>query len=235
MVEEARAAIEKRTGIPGRNILISATHSHTGPMLANANRRWNDFGGASPLAREYTAALPWKMADSVEEAVKSLTPVTASWAVGRCEGIAFNRRFLMVDGTVGWNAGKLNPKIVRPAGPIDPEVPDPLVRERTNAGRSRCSSTFRSTSTPSAVRSSRPMFPGVVSRILAEARDPQMLTLYATGCCGDINHVDVSHDRPQKGFTESARIGSILAASVLRSLNDLRRFRTPRSASARSW
>ena len=29
----------------------------------------------------------------------------------------------MKDGTVGWNPGKLNPKIVKPAGPIDPQVP----------------------------------------------------------------------------------------------------------------
>ncbi len=29
----------------------------------------------------------------------------------------------MKDGTVGWNPGKLNPGILKPAGPIDPEVP----------------------------------------------------------------------------------------------------------------
>ena len=28
----------------------------------------------------------------------------------------------MKDGTVGWNPGKLNPKILKPAGPIDPDV-----------------------------------------------------------------------------------------------------------------
>ena len=28
----------------------------------------------------------------------------------------------MTDGTVGWNPGKLNPKILKPAGPIDPDV-----------------------------------------------------------------------------------------------------------------
>jgi hypothetical protein len=220
LVEEARAAIETRTGIPGRNVLITATHSHTGPMLANANRRWNDFGAASPLAVEYTQSLPGKLADSVEEAVKTLTPVTASWAVGRCEGIAFNRRFLMVDGTVGWNAGKLNPRIVRAAGPVDPELP--VLSFETDKRQ------------PVAMFVNFPIHldtvggpiisadvPGVVARILSESRDPKMFTLYATGCCGDINHVDISHDRPQKGFTESARIGSILAASVLRTLNDL--------------
>ncbi len=220
LVEEARAAIEKRTGIPAGHILITATHSHTGPMLANANRRWNDFGAASPLAVEYTQALPGKLADSVAEAVEKLALVTASWAVGRCEGIAFNRRFLMVDGTVGWNAGKLNPRIIRSAGPVDPELPMlSFEAEKRRPVAMFVNFPIHLDTVGGPVISAD--IPGVVSRILAEARDPKMMTLYATGCCGDINHVDISHDRPQKGFTESARIGSILAASVLRGLGDL--------------
>ena len=34
MVEAARREIEKVTGIPGANVMISATHAHTGPVLA---------------------------------------------------------------------------------------------------------------------------------------------------------------------------------------------------------
>lgn len=220
LVEESRTEIEKRTGIPAAHVMISATHSHTGPMLAKATRRWNDFGAASPLAIEYTKTLPGKIADSVAQAVSKLAPVTASWAIGRCEGIAFNRRFLMVDGTVGWNAGKLNPRIIRSAGPTDPEVP--MLSFEDDKRR------------PVAMFVNFPIHldtiggpiisadvPGVVSRILAESRGPDMLTLYATGCCGDINHIDVSHDRPQKGFMEPARIGTILSASVLRGVNEL--------------
>jgi hypothetical protein len=35
----------------------------------------------------------------------------------------FNRRNFLKGGTVAWNPGKLNSNIVRPAGPIDPELP----------------------------------------------------------------------------------------------------------------
>ncbi len=220
IVEEARAAIEKRTGIPAGHVLISATHTHTGPMLAKATRRWDDFGASNPLAIRFTEELPGKIAESVEQAIRTLQPVTASWAIGRCEGVAFNRRFLMVDGTVAWNAGKLNPRIVRPAGPTDPELPvvafQGLKRE------------------PVAMFVNFPIhldtiggpvisadLPAVVSRILADARGPELFTLYATGCCGDINHVDISHDRPQKGFVESARLGTLIAASALRAIDDL--------------
>src|SRR3954453_3177236 len=33
VVEEARALIQQATGIPGVNVMISATHSHTGPLI----------------------------------------------------------------------------------------------------------------------------------------------------------------------------------------------------------
>jgi neutral ceramidase len=67
--------------------------------------------------------LPGKIAESVRLAAAKLTPARASFGRGHEDGVSFNRRFFLKDGTVGWNPGKLNPKIVRPAGPIDPDLP----------------------------------------------------------------------------------------------------------------
>src|SRR6187455_1713938 len=39
LVEETRKRIEQQTGIPGRNVMISATHSHTGPVLWDGSPR----------------------------------------------------------------------------------------------------------------------------------------------------------------------------------------------------
>src|SRR5438552_17030924 len=41
---------------------------------------------------------------------------------GRVTGIHFNRRFLMRDGREATHPGKLNPDIVRPAGPVDEKI-----------------------------------------------------------------------------------------------------------------
>jgi neutral ceramidase len=56
-VEEARIIIEQETGIPGKNVMISATHSHTGPIFSSG-RRFDALGGNHPLAQEYTYGLP---------------------------------------------------------------------------------------------------------------------------------------------------------------------------------
>lgn len=220
MVDEARSAVEKRCGIPGANVLISATHSHTGPVLAKSSRRNNDFGAGNPLAIRYMEELPGRIASVVEEALRRAKDVKASFAVGSCEGIAFNRRFHMTDGTVGWNPGKLNPKIVRPAGPTDTDLP--IVYFEGSDGKPLA--TFLSYAihldTVGGAHFSADV-PYTVSKLLTTAKDDEMLTVYATACCGDVNHINVTTATPQKGHAEAARIGTILAASALRGLEGL--------------
>src|SRR5437870_4306181 len=80
-------------------------------------------GRTSRLAVDYAAALPTVIAERVRKAETALAPGNLSAAIGREETLAFNRRFHLKDGSVGWNPGKFNPAIVRPAGPIDPAVP----------------------------------------------------------------------------------------------------------------
>jgi len=219
-VQAARETIQSRTRIPADNILISATHSHTGPILAKTSRRSDDFGGDNPLAVRYTDQLPNRIADAVAKAVESLAPVKAAWTVGECDGIAFNRRFHMTDGTVGWNPGKLNTKIVRPAGPTDPAVP--IVYFAT--ADARPVSTFVNYAihldTVGGAQISADV-PYTVAKLLGAAKGEEMVTVYATGCCGDVNHINVKNDLPQKGHAEAARIGTILAASVLKAFENL--------------
>jgi hypothetical protein len=49
-----------------------------------------------------------------------------------------------------------------------------------------------------------------------------MLTVFANGCCGNINHRDIGWLDPQKGPQEAHRIGTRLAAAVLRTVPDLK-------------
>ena len=45
-----------------------------------------------------------------------------SAGVGQEPALVFNRRFLMKDGSTRFNPGFQNPDIVRPQGPVDPDV-----------------------------------------------------------------------------------------------------------------
>lgn len=215
LVADARRAIEEATGIPAAHVMISATHAHTGPVIADQSRRSQSLGGGSDLSRSYRESLPAKIAEAVRRADEAKVPATARAARGSESSIAFNRRFHMSDGTVGWNPGKRNPRIVKPAGVIDPGVPivyfesldgDPLAVyvnyavHLDNVGGPAISADL----------------PYTLSKLIAEFKGPDVVTVFTAGCCGDINHIDVFWDEPQKGFENAARMGIILAAEVLR-------------------
>jgi hypothetical protein len=211
LVEAARREIERTTRLRGADVMISATHTHTGPVLDRHHR----FGGQSDLVRDYLAGLPAKIAEAVRRAESGLTPARAFTARGREESIAFNRRYHMTDGTVGWNPGKLNPRILKPAGPIDPEVP--IVYLESTGGQPLATYVNYAVHLDNVGQPwiSADM-PSTLARALADFKGPEMVTVFSAGCCGDVNHIDVRWGQRQSGFANAARMGTILAAEVLR-------------------
>src|SRR4030088_3180514 len=55
--EEARRIIQQKLGIPPDHVMISATHSHTGPIILTEPSRYNLQGEMKRIAEEYAAAL----------------------------------------------------------------------------------------------------------------------------------------------------------------------------------
>jgi hypothetical protein len=223
LVDETRKLVEKETGIAGKNVMISATHSHTGPVLWDGSPRADVLGGSSQIAKDYMKELPAKIAEAVKKADAARKPARAAFAAGTEEGLAFNRRFHMEDGSVGWNPGKKNPKIVRPAGPTDPSVP--VVFFETLDKTPRPLATYVNFAmhldTVGGLYYSAD-YPFTLSRSLAAVKGDDAVTLFTTGTCGDINHINVESDKPQKGHGEAARIGTRLAAEVLRTFENLK-------------
>jgi hypothetical protein len=120
----ARELIGKSAaGIPADHVMLSATHTHTGPIVLRDSARDPQQGEALDKAKAFSATLPELICKAVVKANEKLAPAKASFAMGQEAHVSFNRRYHMKDGHVGWNPGKLNPKIDRPAGPIDPDVP----------------------------------------------------------------------------------------------------------------
>jgi len=221
VVTEARRQIQEATGIPGGHVMISATHTHTGPVLNRDSSLDELVGATSDLGRRYTEKLPDLIAKSVIDANKKLDPARMSAALRREEGLSFNRRFVMKDGSVSWNPAKRNPDIVRPAGPIDPDVGVVYFDTPKNAPVATYVNFAMHPDTVGGQGVSAD-YPGVLARLLADYRGPDMLTVFANGCCGNINHRDVSWLDPQKGPGEAHRIGTVLAAAVLRTTPHLK-------------
>jgi len=211
--ERASAA----TGIPVANIAIAATHSHTGPLYFGGMHTHLHDKAVAADGRDvhewldYPALLAERVAQAVDTAWQALAPVKLAAGTARETRLAFNRRFHMKDGSIRFNPGAGNPDIVRPAGPVDPEVGIVLV-EPARAGPPIAGLTVFAlhldTTGGTEYSADYPFF---LETTLKQALGPRFISLFGAGTCGDINHIDVSkRDRPRPEV-----IGKALAETVL--------------------
>lgn len=194
---EARRLIEKETGLAAGRVMISATHAHTGPEMKGA----------------YAAWAPARIAESVKLALAELKPARLSAAEGEEPTLVFNRRFHMTDGTVGWNPGKLNPKIVRPAGPADGRVAVVSVAGEDGGVLATYVNYGLHLDTVGGTQISAD-YPYTLGRLVSGAMGG--MTTFTLGCAGNVNHIDVKSARRQSGHGEAQRIGTVLAGEVIR-------------------
>jgi neutral ceramidase len=226
MIREARRLVDQRTEIAPDHVMISATHCHTAPQI-RPKYLFNADGAAREKTKKYIAALPQKMAKAVAAAEADLTPAQASAGVGQEGGVSFNRRFFLRDGTVQANPFKDEDEklgqILRPAGPIDPEVG---VIQFANDARVPLAVMTNFAIHLDTVGGDQPSadFPFMVDQALKAVVGPQVLSFWASGASGNINHYDLTDPvrfRREKGIHEATRIGTILAAEVLRTARRL--------------
>ena len=219
VVAETRRLIATGTRVRPEHVILSATHCHAGPQMHPI------FLSMVPepargLGQKYVADLPAKIAEAVRRAEADLRPARAWTASEHVEGISFNRRFLLKDGSVRMNPGRNNPHVVRPVGPIDPE----LSVVYFDAPDGTPLATHVNFALHAAIVSGREVsadYPGVLARALGEVKGSGMLTLFTNGMSGNINHVDLSDPEPLNGHAAAARVGTVLAAAVLKAYRRL--------------
>lgn len=219
----ARSLIERETGIPASNIAIAATHSHTGPLYFGALHGHFHRGAIREQGRDpyeildYSQELIGRVLRAAMEAHAALRPVELAAGYAREDRLSFNRRFHMHNGTVRFNPGQLNPNIVRPAGPIDPEVG--LVNltavEHLTPQAAIVSFALHLDTVGGTEYSAD--FPRYVQDYLRRRHGDGFVSLFGAGACGDINHVDVS----VRGRRSTEQIGTMLAQSIDERLDSL--------------
>ncbi len=190
IVAAARKAVQEQCGIEGDHVMISATHTHTGPQLARGSLMDELTKANSPPGMDYMQALPGYIAQAVKEAKARLAPARPSVAMGRAEGISFNRRVLR-DGVKEaiWQPKTLNPGTDKPAGPIDPEVGVLVFESDGKPVASYLNFAMHPTSVGGGLKISAD-YPGVFCKLVSERHGPGMISVFANGCCGNINHGD---------------------------------------------
>ena len=211
-----RKAVAEKTGIPFKNILIAATHSHTGPLYFGALRKYLHDRAVSEHGRDpcekvnYSSALAGRLVDVIRRADAAGKPVRLKVGTAQQEGLSFNRRFHMKDGTVRFNPGVLNPDIVRAAGPIDPEVGIvSFMRGDSDKPVAALVNFALHLDTVGGTQYAAD-YPFYVEQSLREKYGDDFVLLFGTGTCGDLNHIDVT----EKERLKTDYIGRTLGRTV---------------------
>lgn len=225
---EVRSMVSDQTGIPYTNIIVAATHTHTGPRYhAGINEYISKkrSGELTPSDEEsYESLLLNGIVQSIVEATNNTINAVIESGSGFAHDISFNRRFVMKDGRVRFNPGIGNPSIIHPAGPIDPEVGIIMFRNSSdNQPLASLTSFANHTDTFGGTEFSAD-YPGYLANALRQDIGEEFVSVFGMGTSGDINHIDVVDATHQSGAVRvTERIGETLAAIVKEEMPNLRK------------
>jgi neutral ceramidase len=229
----ARSRASARTGIPPENILIAATHSHTGPLYYGFqydyfHQKALRLHGEDPHEKvNYGDFLVDKLVAVIVQAYGELGPVEVQVGVGRQEGISFNRRYHMKDGTVVFNPGPLNPDIVGPTGPIDPDVGILLLRHANTGEYKGGLTVFAMHADGVGGTKISADYPYYLAKTLKRKFGRNFISAFAVGPSGDINHVNVHKDDPIYSASQPRRFGTVLGRTVINEVSKLKTVMQP--------
>jgi len=212
-VKQARERIARNTKIPGANVLVAASHTHTGgPLLLCHGVE------ADPRYQERVASA---VAKAVEDAWASLQPCEVGVGLGKEDTISFNRRFLMKDGKEITHPGKPGTphhrEIVRPAGPIDPDV-GVLAARKPDGKVLGVVVNFACHGTAVGGDLFSSDYIGPLRKHLKKSYGESAQVVFLNGACGDITQVDNQSPGNDFGPARAEMMGSKLAAEAVRTV-----------------
>lgn len=202
MFDEARRLVTTDTGLPGANLFMSCTHTHSATSALGKDRM-----AAKADLDDYQKFVARRIADGVRRALRNLAPAQIGWAVGNEPREVFNRRWYMKPGTVPVNpfgettdVVKMNPprasaNLDKPAGPTDPEIS--LIAVRTPDGKPIAVMASYSLHYVGGVRGNDisadyfALFCDRLQQLLgADRQDPSFVAMLSNGTSGNINNID---------------------------------------------
>jgi neutral ceramidase len=192
--------INKKTGIPERNIIISCTHTHSGPWASGRLDIESLQKGLQPDP-DYIETLKGKIVSAATEAYACNFPAMVGTSAGICgreSGVGGNRR--------------------DPDGPSDPGVYITGIKDKNDVLRA-CIINYALH--PTFLHADNTLvsadYPGYIRNYI-EKRFPEAVMLFMQGCSGDQSS---RHFRKGQSFGEADRVGTLLGAEASRVLEHM--------------
>ncbi len=185
--DRAIAEAARRTGVPAQSILISCSHTHSGPYTIEGLYSFD------VTDNDYLSSLPGLIAESIARAEAALRPARMHLGRSLAHHGLHNRRVLCKDGKAlnTWFSDLTNdlekcPQVLGSAGPVDPE----LWVVRFDDAEGRPFGAFANFSlhvnTHFGTKYSAD-YPGVMAQRLRDTYGGHFNTVFTPGACANVN------------------------------------------------
>jgi len=224
--DAAKAIINKETGLSPSHVLTAATHTHSATTARGPNALV-----AEKTLTPYQKFLARRIADGVRRAINNLEPARIGWGVAEERSQVFNRRWFTTNPELrrnpfgGVDKVRMNPprgdkSLVRPAGPVDPEIPFITVQSRE--GRPIALLANYSLHYVGGVPRGHvsadyfAVFGNRIGELFdAEKLDPPFVGILSNGTSGDINNINFrKRYQRRKPYEKMREVGRLVAKRV---------------------
>jgi hypothetical protein len=210
-VARIRERVSTLTSVPTSNIMITATHTHSGPNTVDQVSNEND-SVVPKTDGEYIRYMEERIVSAAAEAVRAARPVEVGLCTAVGTGIGTNRR--------------------DPKGPADPEVPVLMVRSLPDRTNLACMVVY--SMHPTVLHEDSTLisadFPGMTRKYLQrKVLGLDCPVLYHTGPAGNQSP---RHSVAANTFSEAERLGYTLGEVIAKAISRIH-YATPVSLTCR--
>ncbi|NSW89901.1 MAG: neutral/alkaline non-lysosomal ceramidase N-terminal domain-containing protein [Firmicutes bacterium] len=215
--------INKKAGIAPENIVINATHTHSGPDVLGIFRKELDKG-----CGQYINDITKKISDEIGLLPGRLEEAEMFVTKDNVYHLSFNRRLIMKDGSVKMNWEDVDiGHVKKEAGPIDPEL---IVISINNLKGEMMALMVNFTLHPAVLVGKDWLWSrdyiNYLDNYIKEKYGNHVIVFFANGAEGNVNHINFRDKNQGRGFEEAKRIGELLGSHVSHSLEKKERLET---------
>ncbi|MEM3019184.1 MAG: neutral/alkaline non-lysosomal ceramidase N-terminal domain-containing protein [Candidatus Bathyarchaeia archaeon] len=199
IVDGVRASVRRNLGVSPTNVMVAATHTHSGPETLGIFTSLED-----PLLRAYMKVLEAHLSGVASMAFNKTAEASFGVGKGRVR-IGFNRR--------------------KPEGPVDEELG--VIRLDGTLGVPKAALVNYSCH-PVVLGSENLLisadYPGFMNRTLEGAMGGDFTSIFTNGADGDVNPISCKGYACHGSFRDAQRLGSILAGEAIKVLQESETF-----------
>ncbi|MBN2452400.1 MAG: neutral/alkaline non-lysosomal ceramidase N-terminal domain-containing protein [Lentisphaeria bacterium] len=214
IVQPAKERIRAATGIPPERVLVTASHTHTGPEI----RHNPDV----PRFDEYVNRLPVLLAEAVLRAAEATVDATLHLGAADAEGLSFNRLFRLRNGSEKFGrTDPADPDVAGSAGPVDPRLQALVARDAEGCVQAVVANFALHADVIGGGKADflSADWPGELCRAVESVYGDGTCCLFLQGTAGDINqHAYAPGWMPGSGPLKAMQIGRALAGATMLAL-----------------